>query len=423
MKLPNVFNRIGLLVALSLLCSSIQAQGLERISPEEVGLSADRLERLADVMDSYVSDGHIAGSVTMILKNGKIAYSRSAGFRDVESGDLMEEDDIFRIASQTKAIVSTGILILQEEGKLLITEPLGRYLPEWNQTTVAVATDDGFEIVPASRRITIRDLLTHTAGIGYGSGPAASEWEAAKIQGWYFAHREEPIRETVRRMAALPMDRQPGEAFVYGYNTDILGALIEEVSGEPLNEFLMDRVLGPLRMQDTHFYLPPSKKDRLVTVYGSVDQGFERAPDESTMTGQGEYASGPQQSYSGGAGLLSTANDYARFLQMVLNGGELDGVRILSSASIESMLSNHIGDLRLQPGVALGLGFSLLMDLGAYGGLGSVGQFGWGGAYHSTYFAIPQHDMVVVYFTQLIPARGVDDHAKLNALSYQAIIE
>ncbi len=338
----------------------------------------------------------------------------------------MPRNAIFRIASQTKALVSVGVMLLQEEGRLLISDPIGKYLPAFQKTTVAVSNEDsGYDVVPAKRPITIRDLLTHTAGIGYGGGLARDRWKEAGIQGWYFAHRDEPIAATVSRMAALPFDAQPGERFVYGYNTDILGALIESLSGEALDEFLKARILKPLGMQDTHFYIPSAKKERLAVVYSDTGAGrLERAPNPGGMVGQGAYIEGPRTSFSGGAGLLSTATDYARFLLMMLNGGEFNGNRILSSKTVELMTMNHLGEVALPwDGVGFGLGFSVVMDPGARGLPGSVGEFGWGGAYHSTYWVDPAEQLVVVYFTQLIPANGLDDHGKLRALVYQALLD
>ncbi|MGH9900674.1 MAG: serine hydrolase domain-containing protein, partial [Pyrinomonadaceae bacterium] len=319
-----------LFVALST-APAARGQTLPRALPEEVGLSSERLKRLSVALHGYVRDGKLAGGVALVARRGKVAYVEAFGQRDQEANSPMREDAIFRIASQTKALVSVGVMMLQEEGRLLISDPVGKYLPEFRETTVAVPKDGGgYEVVKAKRAVTIRDLLTHTAGIGYGGGVARDRWEAAKITGWYFADRDEPVGATVSRMAALPFDAQPGERWVYGYATDILGALIERVSGETLDEFLRSRILVPLGMKDTHFYLPETKKDRLTVVYSAKDSGgLDRAPDPGGMVGQGAYVKGPKKSYSGGAGLLSTATDYARFLQMLLNGGELDGKRIL----------------------------------------------------------------------------------------------
>lgn len=399
------------------------AQVLRRANPDDVGMSLERLARLNSWLQEYVDEGKVAGSVVLVARHGNVVFQEAYGYSNLESGQRMSENAIFRIASQTKAVVSVGAMILQEEGRLLITDPVGKYLPEFMETSVAAANGDGgYDVVAAERRITIRDLLTHTSGVGYGNGVASDRWNTAEIQGWYFADRHEPIRETVRRMTELPFDAQPGERFVYGYSTDVLGALIEEVSGQSLADFLRERILEPLQMFDTHFYVPPNKTGRLATVYSVTEEGdLERAPDSGGMIGQGAYANGPRTSYSGGAGLLSTASDYARFLQMMLNGGELDGFRILSPKTVELMTVNHL-ETPLGNGTGFGLGFSVVRDLGARGVPGSVGEYGWGGAYHSTYWVDPQEELVVVYFTQLIPTRGLDDHGKLRALVYQAIV-
>ncbi len=419
-------NRIRILLFISILLSSLPAQSLRTVRPESVGMSSKRLERLTKIFNQYVDDGELSGGVALVARQGKIAYFQSFGDRDIESSDPMEMDDIFRIASQTKAIVSVGIMILQERGQLLISDPVGTYIPEFNQTTVAVPNENGsYDIVDAKRKITIRDLLTHTAGIGYGYGPAKDLWEKADIQGWYFAHRDEPILETVKRIAQLPLDAQPGEKFVYGYNTDILGALIEVISGQSLDTFIRDNILDPLQMHDTHFYLPTEKSDRIATVYSSTDSGIEKSPTPGFGVGQGQYIEGPRKSFSGGAGLLSTAADYATFLQMLLNGGYFGKTRILGRKSVELMITDHLGKIGFpwSKGTGFGLGFYILKELGNRGTPGTIGEYGWGGAYHSTYWVDPKEELVVVYFTQLIPANGIDDHDKLRSLIYQAIID
>ena len=402
------------------------AQEFVKVEAEKVGMSTERLEFLTHTLQEYVDNGELSGGVALVARRGQIAYFNSFGKSDMGNNIPMQENSIFRIASQTKAIVSVGVMILQEEGKLLITDPIGKYLPAYKETIVAVPKEDGgYEIVKANRSITIRDLLTHTAGIGYGGGVASDLWKEAGIQGWYFADRDEPIQATVLRIASLPNEAQPGEKFVYGYNTDILGALIEVVSGEPLNQFLKTRILDSLGMEDTHFYLPKNKSDRLAVVYSSTEDGLLRSPDPGGMVGQGAYVDGPRKSFSGGAGYLSTAEDYACFLQMMLNGGSFNGKRIISAKTVELMTVNHL-DKAVFPwsnGTGFGLGFSILENLGFRGTLGSKGEYGWGGAYHSVYWVDPEEELVVVYFTQLIPARGLDDHAKLRALVYQALID
>jgi CubicO group peptidase (beta-lactamase class C family) len=399
-------------------------------SAEESGFSAQRLDRLTSVMQNYADSGRLSGGVVLVLRDGKSVVFEAFGKRDVESNTEMTKDAMFRIASQTKAIVSVAVMMLQEEGSLLIGEPVGNYLPEFLTTTVAVANDAGsYDIVPARRAITIRDLLTHTAGINYGYGLAGDRWSSAGLQGWYFAHRDEPVRETVRRMASLPFAAQPGEQFVYGYSTDILGVLVEVVSGMSLDDFLKTRIFEPLGMSDTHFYVPPSKANRLATVYAATsDKGIERAADAPQAAGiqhygQGHYLEGPRVSFSGGAGLVSTATDYARFLQMLLNGGQLDGIRLLSPKTVELLTINHIPHITFVPGMGISLAFDVVTDTGARGVPGSEGDFGWGGAYHSTYWVSPKDRLVVVFFTQLIPATGSDIHGKLRTLLYQALID
>ena len=407
-----------------LFTSVVQAQQLEKTTPEAVGMSSQRLKRLNTVLENYVENKQLPGAVVMISRKGKIVHTATVGYRDYETKDPIRENTIFRIASQTKAIVSVGIMILLEQGKLLLDDPVGNYIPEYNTTTVAVKDDATYKVVPANRKITIRDLLTHTAGIGYGWGLAHDQWKKAGITGWYFAHRKAPILETVKAIARLPQEAQPGEKYVYGYNTDILGALIEVVAQQPLDVFLQQRVLDPLGMKDTYFYLPPKLTDRLATVYSPTENGLSAAPVGTGMQAQGEYVKGPRTSFSGGAGYLSTALDYSKFLQMMLNKGVYNGQRLLSRKSVELMLENHIGTkFPWGKGQGFGLGFSIHLAPGESGIMGSVGDFGWGGAYHSVYWADPTEELAVVYFTQLIPANDLDDHKKLRNLVYQAIID
>jgi CubicO group peptidase (beta-lactamase class C family) len=415
------FSGALLLVLLSALAA--HAAALESAPPEDVGMSSERLERLSGELKNYVDEGRLAGAVALVARHGKVVYSKAFGHRDREALSPMREDTIFRIASQTKAIVTTAVMMLQEEGKLLISDPVGQYLPEFLKTSVAVPRDGGrYDVVDSERPVTIRDLLTHTSGFGYGTGVASDRWRAAGIQGWYFADREEPMAELVARIAKLPADSHPGAQWVYGYSTDILGVLVERVSGQPLDEYLSEHILEPLDMQDTHFYLSRSKRDRLASVYSSTADGIVRAP-EAGSAGQGAYVEGPRRSLSGGAGLLSTARDYARFLQMLLNGGELDGRRLLGRKSVELMTVDHLDDVPFDKGEGFGFGFYIVEDLGARGVPGSVGEYGWGGAYHSVYWVDPSEQLVVVYMTQLIPATGIDDQGSVRALVYQAIVD
>ena len=413
---------IALLLTAALACGAPPTGELPRVAPADAGFAPERLDQLGTVLEGYVTSGSLPGAVVMVLRDGAVAYEKAVGHSDAVAGTPLTTDAIFRIASQTKAIVSVAVMMLQEDGALLIGDRLGSHLPAFDSTTVAVPREDGgYDVVPANRPVTIRDLLTHTAGVGYGYGPGGDRWAEAGITGWYFAHRDEPVRATIDRMGALPFQAHPGERFVYGYATDILGALVEEVSGQTLDDFLRSRIFEPLDMRDTHFYLPPGKESRLAAVHGHNREGdLILSPEGPGMNTQGEYVNGPRKSFSGGAGLLSTARDYARFLQMMLNGGTLGDARILSPASVALMTANHVGDL-MGGANGFGLGFQVRLDLGAAGQPGSVGDYGWGGAYHTTYWVDPAERMVVVYFTQISSFRPVDDHAKLRAVLYGAL--
>ncbi len=390
-------------------------------------ISHERLKALDDVMKGYVADGKLAGAVIMIHQDGREVFSEAYGWRDREAGDRMEEDDIFRIASQTKALTSVAIMMLMEDGKLVLDDPLGKFLPEWSKTTVAVARDKGgYDVVPAKRPITIRDLLSHSAGISYGPGPAEQAWKDAGVYGWYFADKTVPVADAVAKMAELPMAAQPGEAWVYGYSTDILGVVVEKLSGQSLDAFFRERIIDPLGMTDTSFCLPPEKASRLAVVYSAKDGKAERAPDPGGWqgtghVGQGHYLNGPCKAFAGGAGLLSTARDYSRFLEMLRQGGTLDGRYYLSRKSVEQMTQNALAAAAFQPGQSFGLGFRITEKPGVMGNLGSAGDYGWGGAYHSTYWVDPVEGLTVSFMTQLIPAGGLDTQAKLRALIYSAL--
>jgi len=430
MKLLHLAHRAFILSLLLVSATALQAQDFSRTRPERLGFDRDRLDTLDATLQSYVDKGQIAGSVTLILKDGRIVYSSAKGMQNRESGIVMQEDSIFRIASQTKAIVSTGIMILHERGDLNIADPLSKFFPEWANAKVGVPNDNGgYDLEDLSRPINLRDLLTHTSGIGYGgfggSSLVNSAWEQAGIAGWYLASRTDGIQSTVRKMAALPQQAQPGQQWIYGYNIDILGAVIEVASGKPLDVFLKEEIFEPLGMNNTQFFLPREKANRLTVVYrGNGNDGIEPAPDGGSMQSQGEYVNGPGKTFSGGAGLLSTASDYAKFLQMTLNGGTLNGKRILGPKTIELMTSDHLRSIPFQAGTGFGLGFSVLKDVGARGTMGSVGEYGWGGAYHSTYWVDPVENLVVVYLTQtLSPNPGLDDFQKLRAGLYSAIVE
>jgi CubicO group peptidase (beta-lactamase class C family) len=405
------------------------------------GFDAARLARLDRFLDQAVAENRAAGVVALVLRDGKSVYERATGWADKEAGRRMQMDTIFRIASQTKAITSVAALMLMEEGKLHPGDPVGRYIESFNKTTVAVTKNDTTEIVAARRRIVVRDLLTHTAGISYGTSQALADRYARAALGpeagfgWYTADKDEPICETMKRLGTLPFSAQPGEAWVYGYNTDVLGCVVERASGVPLDQFIRTRILEPLAMRDTFFYLPPERRDRLAAVYTlGTDASVTRAPEGSR--GQGHYLEGPRKSFAGGAGLLSTVRDYARFLEMIRNDGELDGVRILSPRSVWLMRTNQVGTLHSPQGLGFGLGFETTERFGTTG-LACVGSFGWGGAYGTQYLIDPETRLTLLMMQQVLPPpvtptaaqaaqaapSGGDLRQRFLTMVYQALVE
>jgi CubicO group peptidase (beta-lactamase class C family) len=388
--------------------------------------ATDRLARLDTALQQYVDENRIAGAVALVLRDGEPAYERAIGWSDKEAGRRMTADTIFRIASQTKAITSVAILSLVEEGKIGLNDPAGRFIPSFSKTTVAVRNGSEVTFVPASRPITIRDLLTHTAGISYGTqADVAALYEAKGLGpaagfGWYTADKDEPICETMERLGTLPFVAHPGQEWVYGYNTDVLGCVVERASGVPLDEFVRTRITGPLEMKDTHFFLRPEHRSRLAAVYASGPDGrIVRAPEGSR--GQGTYVDGPRRSFAGGAGLLSTARDYGRFLEMIRDGGALDGVRILAPRTVKLMTTNQVGALHSSTGLGFGLGFETTDRFGA-NGLDSEGAFGWGGAYGTMYRVDPDARLVILLMIQLLP-NATDIRQKFPTLVYQALVE
>jgi CubicO group peptidase (beta-lactamase class C family) len=390
------------------------------------GFAPDRLRRIDRFMQQYVDSGQIGGAVALVLRDGRVVYQHAVGWLDRESGRRMTLNTLFRIASQTKALTSVVILSLAEEGKLSVDDPVSRWISSFAHTSVAIKGDTGLVLVPATRAITIRDLLTHTAGISYGNDPLIAALYAAQGLGpragwgWYTADKDEAICATMERLGSLPFTAQPGARYVYGYNTDILGCVAERASGMPLDQLIRSRITGPLGMKDTYFFVPKSAAGRLATVYGSDSTNHaERAPDGPR--GQGNYVDGPRKSFSGGAGLISTARDYARFLEMLRNGGELDGVRILAPHTVDLMTHDQIGALYDSTGArGFGFGFETVERYGAVG-MASVGTFSWGGAYGSHYSVDPVEHLVMVFMINQIP-RHTDIAAEFPTLVYQALV-
>lgn len=419
MNLPRSLGLISFAIC-TLAAPALRAAEIS--NPASVGFDPARLARLDGVIQSQVDEKKIAGVVLYVMRDGKEVRHRAYGMRDIEAGQPMKTDAIFRIASMSKAVTSTAVMMLYEEGKLMLHDPVSKYIPEFKNSMVAVAPPAGsppgtkFTTVKANRPIQIRDLLTHCAGLTYGTGPAAAVYKEAKLEGWYFADKDETIGSAIKRLASLPLNGQPGEVYQYGYSTDTLGYLVEVISGMPLDKFFEERIFKPLKMVDTCFFLPPEKANRLAPVYG-YEKGVLSLGD------QGDYVKGPRKCFSGGAGLLSTASDYGRLLQMFLNDGELDGVRLLSPKTVDLMHQNHTGTKYSQDTGAFGLGFWVMQDTGYYGEVGSVGSYGWGSAYFPQYLVDPKNKTIALLMTQLRPTGGNDLNQKFKVLMYQAMVK
>ena len=391
-----------------------------RYGDRQSPFSSERLARVDRVLQQYVDENRMAGAVALVLREGKPVYQGAVGWADKEAGRRMTPDTIFRIASQTKALTSVAILSLVEEGKLALSTKASEFIPTFKESAV----EDGTQPPAAVRPITIRDLLTHTSGLSYGTDRSvAALYEAKGLgpaagYGWYTADKDEPVCDTMERLGTLPLVSQPGSKWIYGYSTDVLGCIAERASGMPLDRLIAARITGPLKMTDTHFFLPPAERDRLAAVYASGPDGrIVRAPEGAR--GQGSYIEGPRKNFAGGAGLLSTARDYATFLEMVRKGGSLNGTRILSPHTVALMTTNQVGTLYPTPGLGWSLAFETAERYGAMG-MASEGSYGWGGAYGTRYLVDPRERLTIVFMIQLMP-NNTDVREKFPTLVYQAL--
>ncbi|MGH7491796.1 MAG: serine hydrolase domain-containing protein [bacterium] len=422
------------LIVCASLTTILFAQGLPVASPENVGLSSARLQRLETVMKQYVEKKQLAGAVALVARRGKIAYLKSVGMQDIETKKTMPDNAIFRIASMTKPITSVAAMMLYEEGLFHLDDPLHKYLPEFKDLKVMVeapATNGqpagADSLVPAKRPSTIRHLLTHMSGLTYHwNDKLGTPYTQNKI-GHGLGLHDDTLAESMKKLAKLPLLNHPGDKWEYGLSTDVLGYLIEVVSGKSLNDFFRERIFVPLQMNDSYFFLPADKATRLTSVYQySAEKGLSRVPEKTTVSGNIEYSpayptSGPRRFYSGGAGICATISDYGRFLQMLLNGGELEGARLLSRKSIELMTTDFLHD-KLE-GFGFGLGFGIRRELSESSELGSVGTYGWAGFWYTRFFVDPHEQMFAIVMAQLYPAEGVDLNNKFPVLVYQAIVD
>jgi CubicO group peptidase (beta-lactamase class C family) len=399
---------------------------LTEASPESVGISAERLERIDKMCIEAIESGDLPGIVSMVVRNGKIVHWKAYGMADNQSGRTLKRDDIFRIASQSKAITSTAVMMLWEEGKFRLDDPISKFIPEFKNPQVLKSfkyADTTYTTVPAKSEITIRHLLTHTSGIGYGIIDGNEQikmiYQKAGVTD-LFTTEKITIAESVKKLAKLPLHHNPGEKYTYSEGLDVLGYFIEVVSGMPFDEFLKTKIFDPLGMNDTRFYFPEDKAARLVAVQQKVNGKWEKYP--VTFYDTDYPVKGAKTFFSGGAGLSSTVKDYAIFLQMYLNGGELNGVRILSRKTVESIMGNQTGELYGWPNEHYGLAFGVLTDKGQNkGGLGSEGTFQWGGYFNTSYFADPKENVIGLIFKQTQGPVNDETGWKFRQLVFQTI--
>jgi len=402
------------------------AQEFPAAKPEAVGLSSERLDRISSAVQHSIDDKRIAGAVTLVLRHGQVAFFKAQGMADREAAKPMQRDSIFRICSMSKPITSVGAMILYEEGKFLLDDPVSKYLPEFKNPRVLVKPAEGKPYtIPAKREITIRDLMRHTSGITYNWNEDLGQmYTDAKVAHGILQY-DGTIGDSVKNLAAQPLLFNPGDRWEYSLGIDVLGHLIEVWSGKPLDEFFRTRIFEPLGMQDTYFFLPDAKVPRIAAAYTYYDgKGLNRFPDQPIAEGSMIYSAdypyrGPKKLFAGGAGLNSTAMDYARFAQMILNGGKLGNTRILSRKTVELMSHDQLG--KVAPDMGFGIGFGISGAKGPLDELGSAGDLGWGGFYYTTFSIDPKEGMVIVFMAQLHPTGGLRLDREVEVLAEQSI--
>ena len=398
------------------------AAELPRDQPDAVGMSSARLARIAPAMQRYIDAELTPGVITAVMRHGKLIHFKAQGHMDVASAKPMREDAIFRIASMTKPIASVALMMLWEEGRFQLRDPVSKFIPEFaaaQVSTTADASGTTGELVPPKRPIQIRDMLTHTAGLANNySGNVAAYRQAMNTP------RPKSNAEQIKRLAALPLNYHPGEEWQYSAATNVVGHLVEIISGQSLDEFLRQRIFEPLQMPDTHFYLDNTKGGRLTTQYTPDENNKIKAQDPGSK--QSRWITSPRNLFSGAGGLVSTVRDYLRFQQAMLNGGEIDGNRILAPSTVSLMLENHTGDLPLWlpgPGMGFGLGYGVVVDRGAAATPLSEGAGYWGGAYCTLSWIDPEQNLVGVLMTQVRPYSHINIRQDFQVLTYQAIID
>lgn len=397
---------------------------MNTITPEEAGFSSRRLSRIGTVMQGYVDDKKLAGLTTMVARRGKLVHFERFGVMDLETAKPMEFDTIFRIYSMTKPITSVALMMLYEQGIFQLRDPVSNFLPEFHEVKVWAGEN---EVMEPEREITIYDLLTHTAGFSYGGYeetgiPVDKLYDEADL-----FNIEITNKEMMRRLARLPLMYHPGEKWFYSVASDVVGHLVEVISGMPLDDYFEERILKPLGMEDTAFYVPEDKIDRLAALYGPGEDGNLKLLDDPAT---GEYAK-PPHLLAGGQGLVSTTEDYVRFCQMLLNGGELAGTRLLGRKTVELMTMNHLPESMIpigfppdvMHGYGFGLGVRVRVDHAQAGLLGSVGEYGWGGYASTGFFIDPKEELIAILMPQFLPSDYYPIRKEFRVLVYQALVD
>lgn len=391
--------------------------------PEKAGLSSVRLNRIKPYMQRYVDENKLPGMVTMVSRHGKVVHFEKYGMMDVDKP--MQFNTIFRIASMTKPITSVAVMMLYEEGYFQLDDPVSKYIPEFKDLKVYSSKEqDGIQLVDQIRQMTIRDLLLHTSGLTYGlfgNTPVDSIYRSVNLF-------EGTLKDMIQKLSKIPLLCQPGSVWNYSVSADVLGYLVEVISGKPLDEFLKERIFNPLKMKDTDFYVPKEKINRFAALYGLTDNEDLKVISDP----EASENSSPTKFYSGGGGLVSTANDYMIFAQMLLNKGEYNGIRLLGSKTVDFMTKNHLSDELLpiggvfQPmlkGLGFGLGFSVMIDNPKSQIIGSVGEFGWSGIYNTFFWIDPTEELILILMTQFNPFINYPINKEFKVLVYQAIVD
>jgi len=392
----------------------------------QVGIHPQRLARVDSLLSRYIENGWIPGAVALVAKNGKVVYHKALGYSNLEKIEPLDTEHIFRLASMTKPVTSVALMMLYEEGKFTLDDPVERYIPEFANAQVAVFEGDTFSLQPAERKVTVRDLLTHTAGIGYGflNKRAGRLYHPQGIPD-AFVTKELYLADKMKLLAATPLLNQPGARWRYGLNTDMVGYLVEVLSGQSLADFMHERIFEPLGMDDTYFFLPNQKAGRLVPVYGEYEKGQLRT---NSGDGQLDYAypiAGAKTYFSGGSGLVSTAEDYFRFAQMLLNGGNFEGRQLLSPMTVQLMTRDQLRGLRMDGNSPhnFGLGFRVATKASAAQYLVAEGRFGWDGYFKTTFWVDPRNDVVAVLLTNVYPSISTGLYERFEIAVNQALLD